>query len=63
MKHPATPKPYHRAHLMSERGVSALCFGRPRVIDLSKACWTIRDEAVTCKKCKRVMERERRDKL
>ncbi len=49
----AAPKPkvYHRAHLVSERGVSALCFRRPRSIDLRRATWTNRDDAVTCKKC------------
>jgi hypothetical protein len=41
----------HRAQLLSHRGVSALCFKRPRSIDLRRAMWTNRDEAVTCKKC------------
>ena len=46
------PKPYHRANELSSSGeVSALCFKQPRAIDLSKSLWTIRDEAVTCPKC------------
>lgn len=45
-------KVYHRAHLMDDNGnVSALCFAKPHPIDLSKATWTNRDEAVTYKKC------------
>lgn len=49
-------KPYHLAHLMTERGdVSALCFDRPRPIDLTRASWTIRPEAVTCPKCRKKM--------
>jgi hypothetical protein len=31
--------------------VSALCFRRLRPIDLRKASWTMRWEAVTCPKC------------
>lgn len=43
---------YHRAALIREDGfVSALCFKRPRAIDMRRATWTIRDEAVTCPKC------------
>lgn len=45
-------KPVHRADKINNRGgVSALCFARPRAIDLGRATWTIRDEAVTCSKC------------
>lgn len=44
---------YHRAHLIDDEGnVSALCFKKPRAIDMRLATWTNRDEAVTCKKCK-----------
>ena len=43
---------YHMADKINENGdVSALCFKRPRAIDLSKTRWTNRPEAVTCKKC------------
>ncbi len=31
--------------------VSARCFKRPRAIDLRRASWTLRAEAVTCPKC------------
>lgn len=48
-----TTRPYHMAHLVREDGqVSALCFERPRAIDLTRARWTIRPEAVTCPKCR-----------
>lgn len=51
-------KVYHRASKIAPNGdVSALCFARPRAIDLSKALWTIRDEAVTCPKCLAEMDR------
>jgi len=43
---------YHRANLIDQRGrVSALCFSKPRAINLKQASWTNRDEAVTCPKC------------
>lgn len=45
-------KTYHMAAKCTEMGaVSPLCAKRPRKIDLSKECWTIRPKAVTCKKC------------
>ena len=45
-------KIYHRAGKIRPDGaVSARCFKRPRPIDLSKASWTFRPEAVTCPKC------------
>lgn len=45
-------KTYHKAHLINARGeVSALCFKKPKSIDLGKSLWTNRDETVTCKKC------------
>ena len=50
-------KKYHKAALFGQDGsVSALCFSRPRAIDLSRALWTIVDDAVTCKKCLRAMK-------
>ena len=50
------PKVYHRAEkLRGDGAVSALCFSSPRAIDLRKASWTNRDEAVTCPKCKAAM--------
>lgn len=46
------PKLIHRAKLIrQDGGVSPLCAVRPRVIDLRRATWTNRDQAVTCKKC------------
>jgi len=46
-------KVYHRAMFVDPDGnVSALCFRTPRAIDLKKALWTNRDEAVTCPSCK-----------
>jgi hypothetical protein len=51
-------KKYHRAALWGPGGrVSALCFKRPRAINLEHALWTICDEAVTCKACRREMKR------
>jgi len=45
-------KKYHMAHLWSQKGdVSPLCADKPRKINLSRELWTIRPEAVTCKKC------------
>lgn len=39
-------------HVAPDGRVSALCFSRPRAIDLTRASWTNRPYAVTCKKCK-----------
>ncbi len=48
----------HKAKLISEQGnVSALCFKRPRQIDLKIATWSYRIEAITCKRCLKIMER------
>lgn len=47
---------YHMAAKMRDDGaVSALCFKRPRAIDIRRASWTIRVSAVTCKKCQRIL--------
>ena len=49
---PPKPKPVHWAFRVNNRGgVMAICFDRPRAIDLIRATWTIRRDAVTCKKC------------
>lgn len=46
-------KVYHFATKVSASGdVSALCFKVPRAINLKRALWTNRAEAVTCPKCK-----------
>ena len=45
-------KIYHKAKKVNAKGqVSALCFMSDRPIDLTKASWTNRNEAVTCQKC------------
>lgn len=44
-------KPIHMAAKMSELGVSALCSLMPRPINLRRASWTNRSEAVTCTRC------------
>ena len=42
----------HMAAKVNEAGgVSALCYIRPKAIDLNKATWTLSEEAVTCAKC------------
>lgn len=46
---------YHTTHyaakMRNDGAVSALCFAKPRAIDLKRATWTNRKVAVTCKKC------------
>lgn len=39
-----------------DSGVSALCFKRPRAINLRVASWSNRVEAVTCKKCLAILD-------
>lgn len=42
----------HKAKLLNNLGgVSPVCADRPRAINLKRATWTNRWEAVTCKKC------------
>jgi len=49
-------KTYHMADKVNPQGgVSALCFEKPRAIDLIRALWTNRAEAVTCKKCLKIL--------
>lgn len=45
----------HLATLVSELGVSARCFKKPRAIDMTIATWTTDLDAVTCPKCKKAM--------
>lgn len=53
---------YHKAKLVNgDGGVSALCFKEPRAIDLERALWTLRWEAVTCQKCRKLRGEEARD--
>lgn len=50
-------KPIHRgAHVDPQGRVSALCFRRPKPIDLRVATWTNRDEAVTCRRCLKALQ-------
>ena len=43
---------YHFADLVNQSGdVSALCYKRPRKINLEITKWTIVESDVTCKKC------------
>lgn len=46
----------HMAAKTSELGVSALCFPKPRAINMKIATWTLSKEAVTCPKCQRKMK-------
>lgn len=57
------PKPIHRAKLISPDGrVSPLCAAKPRAINLKRASWSNRDEAVTCPRCLKIIaERARSD--
>lgn len=46
-------KPIHMAALISRTGgISPLCAPTPRRINLKRASWTIRAEAVTCARCR-----------
>lgn len=43
---------YHRGDKVDAQGrVSALCFSKPRPIDMRRASWTLADAFVTCPKC------------
>lgn len=53
---PFKPKTVHFGTKVNQYGgVKALCFGVDRAIDLSRATWTNRREAVTCRKCNRII--------
>jgi hypothetical protein len=42
----------HRGDKIDSKGrVSALCFPKPRAIDMKRATWVMSDGAVTCPKC------------
>lgn len=56
-------KIYHKAkHMTADGLVSPLCAKRPKALDLAKELWTLRDEAVTCKKCKALLSRSEGEK-
>lgn len=47
-------RPIHMAHKVAPDGnISALCFRKPKAIDMQKASWTLAPEAVTCPKCRK----------
>ena len=37
-------------------GVSALCFPKPHAMDMKRATWVMSDDAVTCPKCRALIE-------
>lgn len=49
-------------HFRSDGKVSALCAKKPRAINLKVALWTNREEAVTCGKCKAIIEVDSRER-
>ena len=52
-------RPIHLAILVRKDGaVSPLCAKRPRPLKLSQASWTLRHEAVTCAKCRRLLDED-----
>jgi hypothetical protein len=56
-------KPYHYGAKMNAEGakmnaegeVSPLCAKRPRALNLNRELWTLRPEAVTCKRCRKII--------
>ena len=47
----------HRGNKINAKGrVSALCFQRPRAIDMKRATWVMSDDAVTCPKCRALID-------
>lgn len=53
-------KIYHfAAKIRADGAVSALCFRNPRPIRLDHALWTNREEAVTRKTCRQMIEARR----
>jgi len=47
---------YHRAHKIAGGGkVSALCHKTPHAIDLRHSSWTLRDQDVTCPRCRKII--------
>jgi hypothetical protein len=56
--------PYHdkkKCHMALKTSldghVSALCFKKPRAINLDVSIWTLRAESVTCLKCLKLMRK------
>lgn len=56
LDHMPEPKIIHYGkHVNQDGDVSALCFPRPRKINLSIASWTIHPKSVTCPKCAKII--------
>ena len=50
------PRIYHMAHKIAPNGsVSALCFAKPRSINLAKESWVLQDGRVTCPRCLKIL--------
>lgn len=43
--------------IRNDGAVSAMCFARPRAIDMKRATWTTDRKAVTCSKCAEIVKR------
>lgn len=43
----------------ADGAISAACYRTPRAIDPGVSAWTLRPEAVTCPKCRRVLDGKR----
>lgn len=61
MSHEIPPHPpahtRHRGDKIDSKGrVSALCFPTPRAIDMKRATWVMSDDAVTCPKCRALIQ-------
>ena len=55
---PPRQKIVHFGSKWSQHGdVSALCFAKPRPIQLAVSTWTICPQFVTCPKCKTLLEK------
>lgn len=53
---PINRKKIHKAAKIAPGGlVSALCFKKPHPINMKLETWTLRREAVTCPKCKKIL--------
>lgn len=53
-----TGRTVHMMALMADNGdVSPVCAETPRPINLNKATWTVRWDAVTCRKCLKLREK------
>jgi len=52
-----TTRIIHKADKINQGGgVSALCYGVPRAINLQSATWTTSDSSVSCPKCLKAMK-------